>query len=263
MERELCITDTAATVEELLGIRPRPEMAPALSRVLVGAAAAFGEARCDRVFLYNPDAIALWIYEKYKDKFAPVEERAALSLALRSVVPPVTPVCFASMYSGLQPECHGIRSYEKPVLQCPTVFDDLPESGRRAAIVSTTDDSMSLIFGGRNVDYFIYDTLLECNAKAMELIERDEHDLIALYNGDYDHWMHRFGPEGRPALWALGENIETWCQLYDAIQTRWTGHRTALAFAPDHGCHYKFGLFGTHGEDSLKDMYIRHFYAFL
>lgn len=263
MDRELCITDIAATIETLLGVTPRPEMAPPLHGVLESARAAFGGEQCDRVFMYNPDAIALWIYEKYADKFAPLKEKARYSTVLRSVTPPVTPVCFASMYSGLQPSGHGIHKYEKPVLTCKTVFDDLPLCGRRAAIVSTAGDSMSLVFGGRNVDYFIYDTLGECNAKAMELISRDEYDLIALYNGDYDHWMHRFGPEGRPSLWALDEDVEMWSRIYDAIREQWTGHRTALAFAPDHGCHYKFGLFGTHGEDSLSDMYIRHFYAFL
>lgn len=263
MERELCITDTAATVESLLGVPVGGGMSPALSPVLDAAARAFGAKKCDRVFFYNPDAIALWIYERYARRFSPLEERADLSLVLRSVFPPVTPVCFASMYSGLTPERHGIMKYEKPVLTCRTVFDDLPDAGRRAAIISTGKDSMSLIFLGRNVDYFIYDSKKECNAKAMELIYRDEYDFIALYNGDYDHWMHRFGPEGRPSLWALGENIDTWCELHDSIEEHWQGHRTALAFAPDHGCHSKLGLFGTHGDDVLSDMYIRHFYAFL
>ena len=263
MGRELCITDTAATVEALLGVAPRTGMAPPLGAVLSEVRGAFGADGCDRAFWYNPDAIALWIYKRYASMFAPLEERSDMSLVLRSAVPPVTPVCFASMYSGLLPEEHGIRKYEKPVVTCRTVFDDLADAGRRAAIVSTSGDSMSLIFGGRNIDYYIYDSMKECNAKAMELIDRDEHDFIALYNGDYDHWMHRFGPEGRPALWALGEDIDTWCGLHDAIKEKWTGHRTALAFAPDHGCHYKYGIFGSHGQDILRDMYIRHFYAFI
>ena len=52
-----------------------------------------------------------------------------------SMVPPVTPVCFASMYSGLLPEKHGIKEYIKPVLKCRTVFDVVSEKGKKCAIV--------------------------------------------------------------------------------------------------------------------------------
>lgn len=79
--------------------------------------------------MYHPDAVAMWIYEKYRAHFAQLEKRAALRLPMRSVVPPVTPVAFASMYSGLQPAQHGIMKYEKPVLGVETVFDRLPEAG--------------------------------------------------------------------------------------------------------------------------------------
>ena len=57
--------------------------------------------------------------------------------SMRSVVPPVTPVAFASMYSGLQPAQRGIMKYEKPVLGVETVFDRLPEAGKRVAVIST------------------------------------------------------------------------------------------------------------------------------
>ena len=33
---------------------------------------AFRGEKADRVFMYNPDAIAQWIYEKYPDFFAPM-----------------------------------------------------------------------------------------------------------------------------------------------------------------------------------------------
>lgn len=58
-------------------------------------------------------------------------------------MPSVTPVCFASMYSGVMPEIHGIMRYEKPVLKIKTVFDALAAAGKRCAIVSTEGDSIS------------------------------------------------------------------------------------------------------------------------
>ena len=188
---EICITQTAATVLALLGEKKGTEMAEPDRRVLAQAEKLYGAGGCDRVFMYHPDAVAMWIYEKYRAHFAQLEKRAALRLTMRSVVPPVTPVAFASMYSGLQPAQHGIMKYEKPVLGVETVFDRLPEAGKRVAVISTQGDSISLIFLERQVDYFIYPTKQECNEKAMGLIAEDTYDLIVLYNGDYDYYMHR------------------------------------------------------------------------
>lgn len=269
---EPCITQVAATVETLLGVPPRADMAAPIKAVLGAARGAFGmygdstqgcSALCDRVFLYHPDAIARWLVEKRVDLFATLYECTDLALDMRSVVPPVTPVCFASMHSGYLPERHGIQKYEKPVLAVDTLFDDLPRAGKRVAIVCTQGDSIAEIFKRRSVDYFIYPTKQACNEKALALIEADAHDVIVLYNGDYDHWMHRFGPEGKRPLRALRENIETYRLLRARIAERWTAHNTVLAFAPDHGCHRVLGLLGTHGKDISADMEICHWYTFL
>lgn len=258
----MCITQTAATICGLLGVPPHEGSAPPIPQVLDKAREAFGGAPCDRVFFYNPDAVAMWIYEKYRDYFTGLEERAALKLPELSVVPPVTPVCFGSMYSGLLPSGHGIQKYEKPILKVKTVFDDVASAGRKAAIVCTEGDSISRIFLERPIDYYIYPTKEECNEKAMELIRQDCHDLIVLYNGDYDYYMHRHTPEGRRPLKALRENIETFNRICDSIRDHWKAHNTVTAFAPDHGCHRACMLFGSHGVDKPCDMNIVHFYGF-
>lgn len=105
---EICITQTAATVLALLGEKKGAEMAGPDRRVLAQAEKLYGAGGCDRVFMYHPDAVAMWIYEKYRAHFAQLEKRAALRLPMRSVVPPVTPVAFASMYSGLQRRSMGL-----------------------------------------------------------------------------------------------------------------------------------------------------------
>ena len=253
----ICITQTASTILTLLDIAPSAKMAAPIEQVLKQC------PRCDRVFLYNPDAIAMWIYEKYQYYFAEMEKDISLKLPMLSVMPPVTPVCFGSMYSGLTPVEHGIQKYEKPILNVPTVFDILPQAGKKAAIVSTEDDSISKIFLERNVDYYIYPTKEECNQKAMELIVQDAHDLIVLYNGDYDHQMHRHTPEGKKSLKALQENIATYLQLKSQIKEHWAAHQTSLVFAPDHGCHKVCGFLGNHGKNIPADMNIMHFYSFL
>lgn len=260
---EYSITQIAATIDALLDVKCHSGAAQPIQEVLEAAKIHFNGKQCDRVFMYNPDAIALWVYEKYAQKFAQLEQKVQLTSKATTVFPPVTPVCFASMYSGFEPKKHGIQKYAKPVLAVDTAFDDLPRAGRRAAIVSTQGDSISRIFLNRNIDYFIYKTKEECNEKALELIERDEHALIVLYNGDYDHWMHRFGPEGKRPLRALDENIGTFLDVHKAISKAWKSHSTALFFAPDHGCHAKFRLFGTHGINEPCDMQTVHFTSFI
>lgn len=264
----ICINRIASTITSLLGVQPAEGMAPPIAEVLEKADKHFAGANCDRIFMYNPDAIAMWIYGKYEEWMKLAEggcgkAEDVLKLEMLSVMPSVTPVCFASMYSGLMPEGHGIREYTKPVLKCETIFDILPKAGRKTAIVSTAGDSISLIFLERDVDYFIYETVEECNAKARRLIEEDEYDCIVLYNTDYDHWLHRFGPEGDVTLDALRRNACVYNELRELIAEKWSSHRTALAFAPDHGCHLLENGKGDHGTDTFEDMNIIHLWSFI
>ena len=254
-----CITQVASTVLNLVGVERATGMANPIPEVME-ACGGFGG--CDRVFMHNPDGIAQWIFNKYKKFSGAAYQASTLALEMLSVVPPVTPVCFGSMYSGLQPKYHGIQAYEKPVLKCATIFDCLIEAGKKVAIVSTKGDSISLIFLERNMDYFIYKSVSECNKKAKELIKEDKYDVIVLYNTDYDYWMHRSSPTGIPALHALKTNFKTYMELNELIKNDWGNkHKTALAFAPDHGCHRMAGILGTHGIEKPCDMNIVHLWS--
>ena len=68
------------------------------------------------MLIYNPDAIGQWLIQKYTDDFAPVMRHTQLAIPFLTAFPPVTPVCFATMYTGAAPEIHGIRKYEKGLL---------------------------------------------------------------------------------------------------------------------------------------------------
>ena len=50
--------------------------------------------KADRVFLYNPDAIGEWLYDKYRFLFDEADDAAPLDVEFRTVMPSVTPVCF-------------------------------------------------------------------------------------------------------------------------------------------------------------------------
>lgn len=251
-----------AALAEAMGIET-PAQAAAPNPLLTAVVQNAGIRTVDRILMYNPDAIALWLYQKYTDFYLPVLKHTSIALPLASVMPSVTPVCFGTMYTGAQPQIHGIRSYTKPVIRIDTLFDALIRAGKRPAIVSTAGDSLSVIFLEREMDYYIYDTVDEVNAKALELIEADEYDFIVVYNANYDATMHRNAPEGEASLRALSDNMQTFDRLAEAVKTHWRGHKTLIGFAPDHGCHEIDGGLGSHGLDMPEDLNILHFYGIL
>lgn len=255
-----CITSVTATVCELFGIAANVNIDKANDAVISLAKEKLGNEKIDRAVLYNPDAVALWLYEKYNDKFTKADAVSDIAKPMLSVMPSVTPVCFGSMYTGLMPEIHGIKKYVKPVLKCDTLFDYFIKAEKKCAIVSTSNDSISMIFLEREMDYFIYDTVEEVNNKAFELIKEDAYDLIVIYNGNYDGTMHKYGPESEESLAALKHNIDTYAALSEAVDKNMKHHNVLFGFMPDHGCHEIDGGCGSHGLDMEEDMDIIHFY---
>lgn len=134
-------------------------------------------------------------------------------------------------------------------------------AGVRPAIVSTSGSTLSKIFLDRPMDYYILDSVDEVNARAEQLLREDEHDLLLVYNGNYDAAMHRYAPESPEALRALRANAEAFAQLASIARRHWSGYDSLLAFAPDHGCHEIEGGLGTHGLDAETDMLLPHFYG--
>ncbi len=176
-------------------------------------------------------------------------------------MPSVTPVCFGTLYTGAQPSVHGIQKYEKPVITIDTLFDALIRAGKKPAIVASTNCSMAKIFLERNMDYYIFDSIAEINARAVELIMADKHDFIAVYNGNYDYTMHKNGPEAPISLAALKANSEAFAMFSVLISFHWKHHNTLVGFAMDHGCHEIDDNLGSHGLDMPEDLNIVHLYA--
>ena len=179
---------------------------------------------------------------------------------MATVMPSVTPVCFGTMYTGAQPAVHGIQKYEKPVIKIDTLFDALLRAGKKVAIVADHLCSMGKIYLEREMDYFIFPTMEEVNAKAAELILKDEYDVIVVYNGNYDAKMHKTGTESVESLAELRINSNMFGTFAEMIENRWKGHNTLMGFAMDHGCHDIDGGCGSHGLDMDEDINIVHLY---
>ncbi len=258
IRNSICLTTVKDTVAEIMGIENGENTNPVLLSL---AKEKLAGRKVDRAVLYNPDAVALWLYQKYTHLFTDAVISSDIALPVLSVMPSVTPVCFASMYTGVMPEIHGIQKYEKPVLTVNTIFDTFIKAGKKCAIVSTARDSISCIFLEREMDYFIYESVEEVNKKALELIDEDIYDLIVIYNGNYDGAMHKFGPEAEESINALRHNIAFYKELVDKIKSEWKNHDVLYGFLPDHGCHEIDGDCGSHGLDMEEDMNIIHFYS--
>ena len=251
-----------AALCEIMGVEPPKEAAAANPELVAYAKEAFGGKKADRIFMYNPDAVAEWIFRKYSHLMQEVIDRTDLQLPLRTVMPSVTPVCFSTMYTGAQPAVHGIQKYEKPVIKIDTIFDVLIRAGKKPAIIAVSQKcSMANIFNERNMDYFVCESYGQSWGIAAELMARDEHDMIIVYNGNYDAKMHKFSPEGIEALAELRTNTHTFVMLHELVKKHWKHHNTFLGYAMDHGCHEIDGGCGSHGLDMPEDLNICHRYV--
>ena len=216
--------------------------------------------KTDRIVMYNPDAVAQWIYRKYPQLLRDAVQHAEIEVPLKTVMPSVTPVCFGTMYTGAQPAVHGIQQYAKPVIRIDTIFDALIRAGKKPVIIADNECSIGKIFLERDMDYFLFDTIEEVNAKAAEILLDDQYDFIVIYNGNYDSLMHKFSPEGIEALAELRANAEVFSMFAAIIESHWQQHNTLLGFAMDHGCHEIDGHCGSHGLDMVEDLNITHLY---
>ena len=257
----ICITSTCAAVAELMGFAPPAEAEKANPAVMRKAEKVFSGRKAERILLYNPDAIALWLYQKYTEKFIPVIENSDIALPVLSVMPSVTPVCFASMYTGLMPEKHGIQSYIKPVLKVDTLFDAAIRAGRKPVIISTRGDSITEIFKERDMTYIECDTPDECNERTEAVLKQDIYDIVLCYNANFDSTMHRWGPEAEESLAQIDHNAAAYHRLSSLADEVWKDRDHVCAFLPDHGCHAIDGGLGSHGLDMREDMNIIHFWS--
>ena len=263
MERkfnETSLETLCAALAYAMGIDAPEQAAAADTRLTDYVDRVLDGKKVDRLVMYNPDAIAQYIHEKYSHLMAEVKSRTEIELPYSCMMPSVTPVCFGTMYTGAKPEVHGIQAYEKPIIRIDTLFDAAISTGKRIALIAEKDCSMAEIFKEREMDYFIYDTDEEINAKATELIVKDEYDFLLIYNGNYDTVMHKYGPESVEALSELRCDVHAYAMFDSLIRTHWKHHNTLVGFAMDHGAHVIDGGCGSHGLYMPEDINIVHMY---
>jgi len=257
------IAAVTPTICRLMGVEPPGlSSAEALQRVLGDARAKGIEGRVRKAFIYAPDALGEGVYRDYEALYKHVKELAPVEVEMRSVLPTSTPVCFASMFTGAEPEAHGIRRYEKPVLGCDTLFDAVSRAGRRVAIVAVKDSSIDLIFRGRAIDYYTETYDPEVMRRALNLLGEGVYDLVVAYNQEYDDMMHRLTPRSAEAIEAFKRHLEAFRVLGETFNEAYSAENRVIAFCPDHGTHVDPATGrGAHGTDSAEDVEVRHFWC--
>jgi hypothetical protein len=257
------IQSLTPTVCDLFGIKhPAQCSSVALPAVAAAARVTFGARAAKRVLVFAPDAIGNHLRTRLPDHFAPVLAAKPIEVPLLSVTPSMTPVCFASMFSGAPPSVHGIQKYAKPVLTCDTLFDAAARAGLRVAIVAVADSSIDMIFRNRSVEYFSLKYDCWVTEKALQLMREDRHELIIAYHQEYDDVMHAAGPFARRALRGASNAFAAFTELSEAMDVSWAGWDRALVVSPDHGAHeLPDGAGGSHGTSMPEDMEVWHFYS--
>jgi predicted AlkP superfamily pyrophosphatase or phosphodiesterase len=213
-----------------------------------------------KALIYCPDAFGYHALKEFPDMHQEILKSSTHETDLQAVFPSVTPVCFASLFSGATPQEHGIEKYSKPVLSCDTLFDALIRAGKKVAIIAVKNSSIDVIFRERKLDYFSMDYDPLVSVKALELLAKDEHDVIVVYHQEYDDLLHDSGLFSELAVKALRHHVESWELLVRKAKEAWR-ENFLVAFTPDHGGHVdsSHGL-GDHGLDVPEDMELRHFF---
>lgn len=217
-----------------------------------------------KCLIFSPDAIGAHLWRLHESELSKLLPQVPLQVPLHAVFPPVTPVCLASIFTGAKPEVHGIQSFTRPVLQCDTFFDALVRANKKAAIVSPKNSSIDLIFRNRAIAYFPEVDDKAVTQRVLELIDRDEYDVIVAYQADYDDHLHQTGPSSPICMQALVQHIQDFKKIAEAASQQWRDIGHVIAFAPDHGAHIDPSTGkGDHGLDIPEDMEVFHCYGIL
>ncbi len=258
------IGDFTPTVCAIAGMRAPKQCGGVPSENVLGfASKELNGGKIEKMLLFCPDAVGDVQCKRFPELFGKVEKISDVFLPGVSVMKCVTPVCYATIFSGASPAVHGIRSYSKPVLKVETLFDILAEAGKNVAIVAMNECSIDMIFRGRSIDYYSLRTDEAIFRTSMKLLSDSDYDVIVFYMSDYDHFGHHtdvFSEKSVEQLHLAVERFEIGCREADRV---WSRFNRLIAFVPDHGqhtVHDHLGTHGTHHDNIPEDMLVNHYY---
>ena len=157
------LTNFSATLLKAFGMNIPVEFGSPVSNLVEKLIKTAG-GNIEKALVFHADAVPKYIVEKYPDIFVPVHQEAPCAEIFDAVMPSITPVCFAAMYSGRYPKANGVDHYVQPVLSEKlvqptiignTVVDEFVRAGKRVAVITCSDGCIASMLSGRGADLFI------------------------------------------------------------------------------------------------------------
>ncbi len=229
-QTEYPITDIAPTVSAILGLPPPNRAGGKPIRAMVEDLA--GSAK---VAILAPDALGLFAWNLWKSSLPFLADlHARHSVALRSVMPSITPVNFAAMVSGTDLPGHGVQTLNH-AFACETLFDVVRRAGGRSAGVGLSGYTGHLLLGrfadiagdaGDGTDDDVAD-------RVIAIADAHAPRFLIAQIGRVDDVFHQHGPSSAAVVPMLRET--------DARLRRLVGHLKPLGYGviilSDHGQH--------------------------
>ena len=243
--------DVAPTVSAVLQL---PAPAQAKGRPIQAVAKSM--AGRSRVAILALDAFGLFAWNLWKAEMPYLRSlHACHSIILRSVMPSITPVNFATMVTGTDQAGHGIKA-RTDSFACETLFDAVRRTGNKSAGIGIDDYTGTALLGrhadicgnaGEGSDDTVADKIIEiagCEAPVF---------LIAQL-GRVDDVFHEYGPSSPEVVPMLRDTDARVLRLVERLGPLGYG----VIILADHGQHdaepgETVSLKGTHGTESPED----------
>jgi len=251
MCRVYSMMDIAPTVSVVLGLSvPSAAKGTPITEVVDDLRGA------SRIALLVPDALGWYAWRLWHQEMPFLSaQHSVRSLVLRSVMPSITPVNFATMVTGTDLAGHGIHTYDDH-FQCETLFDLVRAAGQRSAAIGFEGYTGSRLLGRfADIDGV---TALETDDwiadRVIEIAREHRPAFVIAQLGRVDDVFHRYGPSSPEVVPMLRDT--------DARLDRLTGVLTKLGYGvvilSDHGQHDIPGELGHdhrggHGSDRDED----------
>ena len=250
------LTCVAPTAAEVLGLpRPRHAEGEPLAQVVEDLAG------CERLAIVILDGLGVATWRATEARTPMLNQVAGRHLMeLRSVSPPVTPVCLATIATGARPEIHGVREREDG-FKAETIFEVAREHGRTSGVAGGAVCSGTRVLGrwsdvtrrvgadGEERDDLIL-------AAGLRIVEEDQPDLFFTQFVALDSASHKYGPFSPEAAAAAGALDSRFGQLLRRLRKKGYG---VLALA-DHGQHTVDppveGKMGWHDDSTEESMLV-------
>ncbi len=242
----------APTISRLFRIRP-PSQAKA-EPIMPIVEALDG---VERIAVLAIDALGYKAYEKFKDSMpymsSIIRNNGELSY-LKSILPSITPVNFASMVTGVEVDIHRVKARNQD-FGCETLFDILRLNNKKSAGLGRKNYTGNELLG-RFADFTAGGSAISDNDVEEVLLRIMRHkmpEFIIVQYALVDDVSHLYGPYSEQAEEAIAKADEWLSRCIPELRK----HKYGVIILSDHGQHEfqksNGAIGGTHGSDIDED----------